>query len=161
MMQVVQWLRLALPKGPSRVDIFLPSSEGEKRSCFRNVVFQFLEFWMMDKVQNSRNSASVSFVKIPNWSQCLHHSSPAASNSSGAQNSVYPECQLNGKAQQPDNTVCNLQSATFGTGISVPFIVEDIGDVRFEVFMAVTMKNGVFWDVMPCGSCKNQRFGGT
>jgi hypothetical protein len=24
--------------------------------------------------------------------------------------------------------------------------------VRFEVFMAVTMKNGVFWDVTPCGS---------
>jgi hypothetical protein len=22
-------------------------------------------------------------------------------------------------------------------------------------------KNGVFWDVTPCGSCKNQRFGGT
>jgi hypothetical protein len=21
------------------------------------------------------------------------------------------------------------------------------------------MKNGVFWDVMPCGSCKNRRFG--
>jgi hypothetical protein len=20
------------------------------------------------------------------------------------------------------------------------------------------MKNGVFWDVMPCGSCKNRRF---
>jgi hypothetical protein len=31
--------------------------------------------------------------------------------------------------------------------------------VRFEVFMAVAMKNGVFWDVMPCGSCKNRRFG--
>jgi hypothetical protein len=27
--------------------------------------------------------------------------------------------------------------------------------VRFEVFTAVTMKNGVFWDVPPCGSCKN------
>jgi hypothetical protein len=26
--------------------------------------------------------------------------------------------------------------------------------VRFEVFMAVTMKNGVFWVVTPCGSCK-------
>jgi hypothetical protein len=26
--------------------------------------------------------------------------------------------------------------------------------VRFEVFMAVTMKNAVFWDVTPCGSCK-------
>jgi hypothetical protein len=23
--------------------------------------------------------------------------------------------------------------------------------VRFEVFTAVTMKNGVFWDVTPCG----------
>jgi hypothetical protein len=33
--------------------------------------------------------------------------------------------------------------------------------VRFEVFTTVTMKNGVSWDVMPCGSCKNRRFGGT
>jgi hypothetical protein len=33
--------------------------------------------------------------------------------------------------------------------------------VRFEVFTAVTMKNGVFWVVTPCGSCKNRRFGGT
>jgi hypothetical protein len=33
--------------------------------------------------------------------------------------------------------------------------------VRFEVFTAVTIKNGVFWDVTPCGSCKNRRFGGT
>jgi hypothetical protein len=33
--------------------------------------------------------------------------------------------------------------------------------VRFEVFTAVTMKNGVSWVVTPCGSCKNRRFGGT
>jgi hypothetical protein len=33
--------------------------------------------------------------------------------------------------------------------------------VRFEVFTVVTMKNAVFWVVMPCGSCKNRRFGGT
>jgi hypothetical protein len=26
--------------------------------------------------------------------------------------------------------------------------------------MEVTMKNAVFWDVMPRGSCKNRRFGG-
>jgi hypothetical protein len=25
----------------------------------------------------------------------------------------------------------------------------------------VTMKNGVFWVVTQCGSCKNRRFGGT
>jgi hypothetical protein len=33
--------------------------------------------------------------------------------------------------------------------------------VRFEIFTAVTMKNGVFWDVTLCGSCKNRRFGRT
>jgi hypothetical protein len=33
--------------------------------------------------------------------------------------------------------------------------------VRIEFFTAVIMKNGVFWDVTLCGSCKNRRFGGT
>jgi hypothetical protein len=32
--------------------------------------------------------------------------------------------------------------------------------LRFEVFMAVTMKNAVFWDVTLCGSSKKQCFGG-
>jgi hypothetical protein len=32
--------------------------------------------------------------------------------------------------------------------------------IEFEVFTAVPMKNAVFWDVMPCDSCKNQRFRG-
>jgi hypothetical protein len=36
-----------------------------------------------------------------------------------------------------------------------------IRNVRFEVFTAVTMKNGVFWDVTPCCSSKNRRYGGT
>jgi hypothetical protein len=27
--------------------------------------------------------------------------------------------------------------------------------------MAVTMKNAIFWDVVPCGYCVNRRFGGT
>jgi hypothetical protein len=36
-----------------------------------------------------------------------------------------------------------------------------IGPVRHEVFTAVTMQNGDLWDVTPCGSCKNRRFGGT
>jgi hypothetical protein len=30
--------------------------------------------------------------------------------------------------------------------------------LRFEVFTVVTTKNGVFWDVTPCGSCKNRCF---
>jgi hypothetical protein len=36
--------------------------------------------------------------------------------------------------------------------------LNSFGDVRFEVFTAVTMKNGVFWDVPQRGSCKNRRF---
>jgi hypothetical protein len=31
---------------------------------------------------------------------------------------------------------------------------------RFEVSTAMAMKNAVFWDVTPCGSCKNRHFGG-
>jgi hypothetical protein len=33
--------------------------------------------------------------------------------------------------------------------------------VRFEVFTAVTMKNGVFWNVTWCDSCMNRRIGET
>jgi hypothetical protein len=33
--------------------------------------------------------------------------------------------------------------------------------VRFEVSTAVTIENGVFCDVTPCGFCKKLRFGGT
>jgi hypothetical protein len=32
---------------------------------------------------------------------------------------------------------------------------------RFEVFTTVITKIIVFWDVTPCGSCKNRRFGRT
>jgi hypothetical protein len=40
------------------------------------------------------------------------------------------------------------------------FSVFNLVYVRFEIFTAVTIKNGVFWDVTPCGSCKNGHFGG-
>jgi hypothetical protein len=33
--------------------------------------------------------------------------------------------------------------------------------VRFDVSTVVTTKNCVFWDVTPCGPCKNWRLGGT
>jgi hypothetical protein len=32
--------------------------------------------------------------------------------------------------------------------------------IRFEVFTEATMKDGVFWDVRPCDTCKNRRFVG-
>jgi hypothetical protein len=45
--------------------------------------------------------------------------------------------------------------------ILVPLLCNYYYYLRFEVFTAVTMKNGVFWDVTPCGSCENRHFGGT
>jgi hypothetical protein len=47
----VRYLRLALSKGPNRVGISLPLPEDGNRPSFRNVVFQYLEFRAMDKVQ--------------------------------------------------------------------------------------------------------------
>jgi hypothetical protein len=38
-------------------------------------------------------------------------------------------------------------------------IEHDLNVVRFVDFTAVTMKNAVFWDLTPFGSCKNRRFG--
>jgi hypothetical protein len=34
-------------------------------------------------------------------------------------------------------------------------------DIEISGFHVGAMKNGVFWDVEPYGSCKNRRFGGT
>jgi hypothetical protein len=55
---------------------------------------------------------------------------------------------------------------TYGPPMPVPgiplLLPEELNvGVRFEVFKVVTMKNGVFWDVTPCGSSKNRRLGGT
>jgi hypothetical protein len=55
--------------------------------------------------------------------------------------------------------ILHCRGAHFGTQgiIKASLIVP----VRFEVFQAVTRKNGFFCDVTPCGSCKNRHFGGT
>jgi hypothetical protein len=54
---VVQWLRLALSKGPNWVGVFFPPSpEDEKRSSFRNVVFALPRTRTMEKVQQPSNS---------------------------------------------------------------------------------------------------------
>jgi hypothetical protein len=48
---------------------------------------------------------------------------------------------------------------SFNESYSKVHIDKHLSDnVRFEVFIAVTMKNAVFWDMTPCSSCKYQRF---
>jgi outer membrane protease len=38
---------------------------------------------------------------------------------------------------------------------------KSVSRLRFKVITVMTMKNAIFWDVMPRRSCKNQHFGGT
>jgi hypothetical protein len=53
----VQWLRLALSKGPNWLGVLPPWPEDGNRSSFRKVVFSnFLEYQTMDKVQKPINS---------------------------------------------------------------------------------------------------------
>jgi hypothetical protein len=46
---------------------------------------------------------------------------------------------------------------------SIPVRTDQEGDERNKqgLIERLTMKNGFFWDVTPCGSCKNGRFGET
>jgi hypothetical protein len=56
---------------------------------------------------------------------------------------------------------CNLPSQLH----NCPFLCVPLRNryycVRFDVFIVVTMKNVVHWDVMPCGSSRNRHFGRT
>jgi hypothetical protein len=60
-----------------------------------------------------------------------------------------------------------FEASEYRNSVSAPIIsvrkgkATECNCVRFEFFTAVAMKNGVFWDVTPGGSCKNRRFGGT
>jgi hypothetical protein len=48
-------IEVALSEGPNRVAV-LPSREDGNRSSFQNVVFLYLEFWTIDKIQKPCNS---------------------------------------------------------------------------------------------------------
>jgi hypothetical protein len=39
--------------------------------------------------------------------------------------------------------------------------LSSIRDILPTHLLFLHLKNGVFWDVTPCGSCRNRRFGGT
>jgi hypothetical protein len=54
-----------------------------------------------------------------------------------------------------------LHTTTNFTSSSV--LLKVVSSVLRNAFMSagISLKNGVFWDVTPCGSYKNRRFGGT
>jgi hypothetical protein len=53
---VVQWLRLALSKGPNWAGIFLPHLRTEQIPFPTHCIFWFLEYQMLDKAQKPSNS---------------------------------------------------------------------------------------------------------
>jgi hypothetical protein len=57
--------------------------------------------------------------------------------------------------------VVSSNTVTCLTHMILDFIFQTTLDNRFEVFTAVTMKNGVFWDMAQCIYCVYRRFGWT
>jgi hypothetical protein len=54
-----------------------------------------------------------------------------------------------------------LRVALVRTDVSEDLRASFIRMTRFgELGTTLTLKNGILWDVTPCGSCKNRRFGG-
>jgi hypothetical protein len=47
------------------------------------------------------------------------------------------------------------------TDVSEESSASIIRESRIGGLGTLAVKNGVLWDVTPCGSCKNRRFGGT
>jgi hypothetical protein len=69
---------------------------------------------------------------------------------------------LNGTEKYRDVSITiDAVSIVFKAVNHLPLNQRTISHLRFEVFTAVTMKNGVFWVVTSCASRKNRRFGGT
>jgi hypothetical protein len=54
-----------------------------------------------------------------------------------------------------------LNSSIKVTRIGSPILITLMKEALSSSETAVTMKNGVFWDVTLCGTCKNRRFAGT
>jgi hypothetical protein len=69
----------------------------------------------------------------------------------GRDGSDYDECRLLGY----NNPFCTSQE------IHYFFATEHnrLMLLKYQVFTAVTVKDAVSWDMTPCGSCKNRRFG--
>jgi hypothetical protein len=56
--------------------------------------------------------------------------------------------------------VAPLRTDVSDQRIAIIIIIITVENIS-ELGTKLTMKSGVFWDVTPCGSCKNRRFGGT
>jgi hypothetical protein len=81
MFPLVQWLRLAISKGPNGVDVFLPSPEDGNRSSLRNDVFSsYLQFKTMEKVQKPNDSEYFALrIRVRNDSRIHNYSSAVLS----------------------------------------------------------------------------------
>jgi hypothetical protein len=92
--------------------------------------------------------SQILFVSLPSTPERLHPTQPDYYNTQDGDSTVTETARYHDPEGKNLNNDHSKISRT------------DMKYVRFEVFTAVTMKNGVFWDVTPGGSCKNRCFGG-
>jgi hypothetical protein len=143
--------------GPNGVEVCHPSSEDENKFSFRNAVLSatrhqrtktnsvFETLYCLPPVIRGRKQ--IQFSK-----RCIVcHPSSEDENKFSFRNAVFP----NYVEPRTEAKIC----------IMILSVMEhrqiSLQSVRFEVFAAVTKKNGVFWDVTLCGYYKNRRFGGS
>jgi hypothetical protein len=62
-----------------------------------------------------------------------------------------------------DLTTCSQHEETRQTylGLNLQLISAPLTVLRSTLWITIQTKNAVFWDVPPCRSCVNRRFGGT
>jgi hypothetical protein len=65
-----------------------------------------------------------------------------------------------GTVREEEEEATNIKLSIWTAKRQNCFLIDN-NFVRETVTRAAYLKNGVFWDVTPCGSCKNQHFGGT
>jgi hypothetical protein len=53
-----------------------------------------------------------------------------------------------------DESAVSENDTYVAESVKVTVLAERTHVVRVEVFTALTMKNVIFWDVMPCGYCE-------
>jgi hypothetical protein len=132
--------------------------------CLRSIILLFSQLLQQITVRNLRLLEDQSLVQSPGSFPAIYGTRSFVTAFTRALHlSLYwgTTIQSTPSRQDPSQCILWLYSDKAGILVSSISLRTSTRLLRFEVFTAMNMKNCVFWDVTPCGSCKNRRLGGT